>query len=299
MPNRKPVLKTQEQYRRWLAEAERSENTIQKYTHDATEFLAFITATNPNKTATNPNKTDGQSAPTLTHEIVLAYKKHLEAQYAPASVNSKIAAINSFLGFCGLVQYKLKSLKLQRRMFAPEEKELTQSEYKRLLSAAKAGRNRRLYHVMQTICATGIRVSELQYITTEAAQIGRAEVNCKGKRRVIFLTPELCKLLLKYAKRAGVKSGAIFLSRSGKPLSRHRIWADMKALCQSAGVDKCKVFPHNLRHLFARTFYSVEKDLGRLADVLGHSNINTTRIYTMDCGKEHMKILRRLPLLAK
>lgn len=280
--NKKPTPNgTLNAYLQSLKNQERSQNTVEKYAHDVAAFLSFA-----------------GDVP-ITHQLVITYKKQLEQQYAPTSVNSKLAAINGYLAFCGLPQCKVKPLKLQRRIFAPAEKELTQAEYKRLLAAAKGQSNERLYLVMQTICSTGIRVSELQYITIAAAERGRADINCKGKRRVVFLTPELCKMLLRYTKKRGIQSGTIFLSRTGKPLSRHRIWADMKALCKGAGVEKSKVFPHNLRHLFARTFYSIEKDLGRLADVLGHSNINTTRIYTMDCGQEHMRILRRLPLLQK
>lgn len=267
-------------FRLHLTQQERSEHTITKYTHDVTAFLLFV----------------GEAE--VACETVAAYKKHLMSEYAPTSVNSKLAAINSFVEFCGHPELRVKPLKLQKSLFAEEEKELSKAEYQRLLSAAKHKKNERLSLVMQTICATGIRVSELQYITVEAAKKGRAEVYCKNKRRTIFITPELAGQLRRYAKGRKIKAGAVFCTRNGNPLSRHRIWADMKALCASAGVDKRKVFPHNLRHLFARTFYAIEKDLGRLADVLGHSNINTTRIYIMESGHAHMKILRSMGLLA-
>ena len=267
------------QYRLHLLKEERSELTIKKYLRDVIAFF------------------DTCGSMLIERETVLRYKTQLAASYAPTSVNSMLAALNSFFAFCGYPNFRVKPLKIQRQLFASEGKELSEKEYKKLVMTAKRHGNHRLSLIMQTICTTGIRVSELQYITMEAARTGRAEVNCKGKRRTILLRPELQQLLRRYAKEQGITEGCLFLSRRGNPLDRHKVWAEMKALCQTAGVDAVKVFPHNLRHLFARTFYALKRDLGRLADILGHSNINTTRIYTMEHGREHMKLLSRMPLL--
>jgi len=266
-------------YKAHLLEEERSQLTIEKYLRDVNAFF--------NACGSTP----------IERELVIAYKTRLAASYAPASVNSMLAALNGFFAFCGYPNFRVKPLKIQRQLFASEGKELSEKEYKKLVMTAKQHGNHRLSLIMQTICSTGIRVSELQYITVEAARNGRAEVNCKGKRRTILLRPELQQLLRRYAKEQGITEGCLFLSRRGNPLDRHKVWAEMKALCQTAGVDAVKVFPHNLRHLFARTFYALKRDLGRLADILGHSNINTTRIYTMEYGREHMKLLCRMPLL--
>lgn len=266
-------------FKLYLEEEERSGHTIEKYLRDVGAFFRHL------------------GAQAVNRQAVISYKHHLEEAYAPASVNSMLAALNVFFQFCGAPELKVKSLKIQKNLFAPESRELSQAEYKRLVMAAKGQQNERLSLVMQTICSTGIRVSELQFITLEAVKTGYAEVSCKGKRRTVFLRPELRRLLALYGKKQGISTGSIFLSRMGNPLNRHKIWADMKALCHAAGVDASKVFPHNLRHLFARTFYAIEKDLGRLADILGHSSVNTTRVYTMDCGRDHMRLLRRMPLL--
>ena len=267
------------EYKNHLFEEEKSQLTVEKYVRDV---MAFFTWKHNEE---------------VTRQDAVLYKKQLEDSYAPASVNSMLAALNGFFEFCGMPQMKVKPIKIQKAMFASADRELSQTEYKRLIKAAKNTRNERLSLVMQVICSTGIRVSELRFITVEAVQTGRAEVSSKGKRRTVFLRPEMKQSLLRYAKKRGIISGCIFLSRNGNPLNRHKIWADMKALCNAADVDPVKVFPHNLRHLFARTFYSIEKDLGRLADILGHSSINTTRIYTMECGNEHVRMLRKMPLL--
>ena len=266
-------------YKEHLLEEERSQLTIEKYLRDVNSF------------------SNAYCGVPIRRELIIAYKAQLAASYAPSSVNSMLAALNGFFEFCGYPSFKVKPLKIQRQLFTSEGKELNEKEYKKLVMAAKQHGNHRLSLIMQTICSTGIRVSELQYITMEAARLGRAEVNCKGKRRTILLRPELQQLLRRYAKEQGITEGCLFLSRRGNPLDRHKVWAEMKALCQTADVDAAKVFPHNLRHLFARTFYALKRDLGRLADILGHSNINTTRIYTMEYGREHMKLLRRMPLL--
>jgi site-specific recombinase XerD len=192
---------------------------------------------------------------------------------------------------------RVKNLKIQKQIFASTDKELTKAEYDRLLQAAKQKKNERLYLLMQTICSTGIRVSEVQYITVEAIARGVAEINCKGKRRQVFLPKQLCQILKQYIKEQKRKSGAVFVTKSGNPLDRSNIWSDMKKLCKAANVSEKKVFPHNLRHLFARTYYSLQKDIVRLADILGHSNVNTTRIYTMESGEIHRRQIQKLGLL--
>ncbi len=263
-------------YHDYLIQEEKSQATIEKYLHDIRCFIAFL---------------DGNP---ISKDQTLAYKLRLTEEYAPASANSMIVALNGFLRFIGMSDCTVKPMKIQRQIFCREEKELTQAEYKRLLAAAS---NTRISYVIQTICSTGIRVSELKYITAEAVAAGKAVVNCKNKTRVIFIPVPLQKLLKDYIRKAGIKSGVVFTSKSGKPLNRSNIWRDMKALCSKAGVSPNKVFPHNLRHLFARTFYSIEKDIVRLADLLGHSSINTTRIYTMETGDQHIARLERVQRL--
>ncbi len=260
-----------------LHNEEKTASTCTKYNRDICDFLHWL------------------SQNELCKEAVLAYKSKLVEKYSPASVNSKLSSLNSFFSFINRFDCKVKFLKVQRQIFALKEKELTKSEYYRLIKAAS--HNMRLKLLMQTICSTGIRVSELQFITVEAAKKGRVSINCKGKMRVVMLTPELCRELKKYVRSRQIISGSIFITRSGKPLDRSNIWAEMKKLCQRAGVEPGKVFPHNLRHLFARTYYSIQKDIVRLADILGHSNINTTRIYTAESGEQHMRQLRKLGLL--
>ncbi len=260
-----------------LMEAEKSPLTVEKYLRDVRHFLTWLADRELNK-------------PT-----VLEYKAHLMDHYATASVNSMLSSLSSWLVFIGRSDCRVKTLKLQRSAFCCENRELSRTEYERLLQAAK--KDRRLALLMQTIAATGIRVSEHRFITAEAARRGTAEVRCKGKIRTILLPHKLCKALLVYAKQKGIRSGSIFISRSGKPLDRSRVWAQMKKLCEAAKVLAEKVFPHNLRHLFARTFYSMEKDVVRLADILGHSSINTTRIYTMESGSVHRQQIEKISLL--
>ncbi len=251
---------------------EKSTATIEKYRRDVLGFLAFLA---------------GQS---VCKAAVIAYKEHLTAHYAPASANSMLAALNCFLRFTGQTDCCVKPLKIQRQMFCREDKELTRQELHRLVKAAG---NTRLALVIHTICGTGIRVSELQYITAEAVRAGKAVVNCKNKTRVIFIPAPLQKMLKDYIKKSGITAGAVFVSKNGRPLDRRNIWRDMKALCQKANVSPQKVFPHNLRHLFARTFYAMEKDIVRLADLLGHSSVDTTRIYTMESGNRHVLRLEK------
>ena len=262
-----------------LINEEKSKATIEKYIRDLTVFVCWLGGAELNKT------------------MVLGYKEYIISKYAPASVNSILSSLNSFFDFTGEYGLKVKNLKIQKQIFAKNEKELTKAEYDRLLAAAKAEGNQKLNLLMQTICATGIRVSELKYITVEVLKDGRADVNMKGKLRVIIIPKELCRMLKKYAAEQKISSGSIFVTKTGRPLDRTNIWKLMKSLCESANVDKGKVFPHNLRHLFARTFYSIEKDIVRLADILGHSSVNTTRIYTMDTWEICRRQVQRLGLL--
>ena len=281
MSRRKPTINATQirRYLNFLKEQERSAATLSKYTHDLTVFCAYL-----------------QDAP-LTKATLIDWKQTLLAQYAPATVNSMLAVVNGYLRFFGWATLCVKPLKVQRSLFLDERKELTKAEYARLVHAAKRQENERLALVIQTICATGIRVSELQFITVEAVQAGRAEIDNKGKRRLVFLPEKLRRLLKAYLRKQKKTAGAVFTTRTGKPLDRSNIWRDMKKLCESAGVSPEKVFPHNLRHLFARTFYGLEKDLSRLADILGHSSINTTRIYTAESGLAHAAQMGRLGLV--
>ena len=228
---------------------------------------------------------------------VLDYKSKLSDGYAVTSANSMIAALNCFLRFCGWHDLCVKQFKTQREVYCSEEKELTRAEYLRLLDAANAKHNERLNPIIQTICGTGIRVSELQYITVETLKRGEAVVNCKGKNRRIFIVLNLKKKLLRYVKEQKILSGSIFITRNGTPISRHNIWKEMKSLCEQAKVAPSKVFPHNLRHLFARTFYGIEKDIAKLADILGHASINTTRIYIVTTGAEHKRKMEHMRLI--
>ena len=266
-------------FREHLILEERSVATIQKYIRDVKAFMAYAQ----------------NSA--ITKETVIAYKKYLQENYAVRSANSMLASINSFFSLFGWNDLKVKSLKLQQQIYCPEEKELTKAEYTRLCKAAQRRHNERLNLILQTICGTGIRVSELQFITVEAAKCGEAVVRCKGKTRAVFIVRELRKKLLRYAAEQNIKSGMIFATRTGKPISRTNIWREMKALCVEANVNPQKVFPHNLRHLFARVFYGIEKDIAKLADILGHSSINTTRIYIISTGTEHRQRMENMRLI--
>lgn len=264
----------------FLREEEKSENTIEKYLRDVRAFSAYV---------------DGDR---ITKETVITYKnKLINENYAVRSINSMLASLNSFFAFLGWSDCKVKSIKLQRQVYCPEEKELTKAEYMRLVNTAKQKGNERLNLILQTICGTGIRVSELQFITVEAIKNGEAIVSLKGKTRSVFVVKELRKKLLRYVREQGIKSGAIFITRTGKPMSRTNIWREMKNLCESAGVNPKKVFPHNLRHLFARVFYGIEKDIAKLADILGHSSINTTRIYIISTGTEHRNRMENMHLI--
>ena len=267
-------------FARHLQSRERSAGTIEKYVRDVGALAAFL------------------GGAEVTRERTAAWRDALlEQGRAPVTVNSMVAAANQFFAFLGWEDCKIKALKLQRKLFRDDRRELTREEYERLLAAAHALGRERLALLLETICSTGIRVSEVKYITVEAARTGRAEISLKGKLRTILLPGKLCRKLKKYARAQKTASGEIFLTRSGKSLSRRQIWAEMKRLCKAAGVAPSKVFPHNLRHLFARTFYRVCRDVVKLADVLGHSNVETTRIYLISTGAEHAKVLDRMHLL--
>ena len=267
------------EYKTHLINEEKCKATIEKYIRDITVFYEWL------------------SGRELTKELALEYKVQLMENYAPTSINSILASLNSFFDHNGWHEIKLKNLKIQRRIFCQSEKELTKGEYEKLLQAAKDKKNERIYLVMQTICATGIRVSELSYITAEAVKCGQTQVKLKGKIRMIILNKDLCRVLKKYMQEQGITQGCVFVTRNGKPLDRHGIWKAMKDLCESAGVSKEKVFPHALRHLFAKTYYSLQKDIVRLADILGHSSINTTRLYTIENGDEHRRQMERMGLV--
>ncbi len=263
----------------YLINEEKAQATIGKYLHDVGEFQVWL----------------GEQE--LCKKAILAYKSYLCEHYAPASVNAALSSLNSFFNYMEWYDLRVKNLKIQKQIFASTDKELTKTEYDRLLEAAKQKKNERLYLLMQTICSTGIRVSEVRYITVEAVGCGIAEINCKGKRRQVFLPRQLCQILKQYIKEQKIKSGSVFITKNGSPLDRSNIWSDMKKLCRMSNVSEKKVFPHNLRHLFARTYYSLQKDIVRLADILGHSSVNTTRIYTMESGEIHRRQIQKLGLL--
>lgn len=274
------TMESMENFRVNLIQEEKAEATLKKYMYDVKTFFEWLSGGELDKLA------------------VLRYKEHLvNCEYAPASVNSVLSSLNSFFEYNEWHSLKVKMLKIQKQIFAQRNKELTKAEYERLLDAAKDRKNLRLYYLMQTICSSGIRVSELSAVTVEAVKARQATIRCKGKMRVVILPLNLCRILSEYAKKQKITSGPVFVTRTGKPLDRSTIWKMMKMLCESAGVDKDKVFPHNLRHLFARTYYSIQKDIVRLADILGHSSVNTTRIYTMENGDVHRMQIQKLGLL--
>ena len=272
-------LKIIEEFKKHLILEERSTSTVEKYIRDVKSFADFV------------------NGDEITKETVINYKKYLQENYAVRSVNSMLASINSMFAFLDWHELKVKSIKLQQQIYCPEEKELTKAEYTRLCRTANQKHNKRLNLILQTICGTGIRVSELQYITVEAAKQGEAVVNCKSKTRSVFIVKELKQKLLRYAAEQNIKNGIIFVTKTGKAISRTNIWREMKALCAEANVNPQKVFPHNLRHLFARVFYGIEKDIAKLADILGHSSINTTRIYIISTGTEHRMRMENMRLI--
>ena len=266
-------------FKNYLIENEKAKSTIEKYMRDICLFTGYA------------------ADKTLDKSLVLEYKTSLEHTYAIRSANSMLAALNAFFRFLGWHDLCVKQFKVQKEAYCSEEKELTKAEYTALVRAAEQKKNERLSLVVQTICGTGIRVSELQSITVEAVRRGEAVVSCKGKTRKIFIVKALQKKLLRYGMEQGINMGVLFVTKSGKPLDRSNIWRQMKDLCEQAGVSPQKVFPHNLRHLFARTFYGIEKDIAKLADILGHSNINTTRIYIITTGAEHQRRMEKMRLI--
>ena len=278
MNERKITLTLLDVYKDYLIRDEKSKATISKYLHDVRVFAEFA-----------------QDRP-IDKNLVLEYKDILGEAYSVSSANSMLAALNSFFRFMNWRDAEVKRFKVQKQVYCKAENELTKDEYLRLVAAAEQ-KSKRLSLVIQTLCGLGMRVSELSYITVEAVECGEAVVSCKGKTRVIFIVSSLRKKLLKYAKKEGISQGAIFITRSGNPLDRSNIWREMKMICKDACVRETKVFPHNLRHLFARTFYTMEKDITKLADVLGHSNINTTRIYIVTSGAEHLRQLEKMHLI--
>ena len=268
-------------FERYLRTEERSSGTIEKYLRDVRAFAVWL------------------NGRIVTKETAAGWKEHLlDRHYAPVTINSMLAAINAFFRFVGWEDCRVKFLKIQRRMFREASRELSREEYDRLLSTAHTLGRDRLALLMETICASGIRVSEVRYITVEAARQGQTEIALKGKIRTILLPDKLCRKLLKYARHKKIASGEIFRTESGKSLGRRQIWAEMKQLCKYAGVAPSKVFPHNLRHLFATTFYRACRDISRLADVLGHSSIETTRIYLLTTGSEQVKQMDPLGLVS-
>lgn len=270
--------KRMDEFAEYLFQEEKSVATQEKYLRDVRLFREYL---------------DGVE---ITKEGVIAWKKQLVEQgYAVRSINSMLASVNSMLDFLGLSACKVKNIRIQRQTYSTEDKELTKAEYLRLLDASR--KNEQLNLILQTICGTGIRVSELRYFTVEAVRHGEVIVDCKNKTRTILVPGKLKNILLNYAKRRGIAEGEIFVTRTGKPMNRSNIWSAMKKMCETACVKPSKVFPHNLRKLFARTFYGIEKDIAKLADILGHSSINTTRIYIMTTGYEHRRKIERLGLV--
>ena len=263
----------------YLQTAEASGATVEKYRREAARFCVWL------------------SGREVCRELASAYKTAVAGERSAAGINGAVAALNALFAFLDRGECRLKSVRVQRPAFRDESRELTEGEYRRLLAAARGRKNERLLLVMETVCATGIRVSELRFFTVEAARAGRVEVTNKGKARTVFLPARLQKVLLRYARGRGIAAGIIFVTRSGRPLDRSNIWRSMKGLCREARVAENKVFPHNLRHLFARTYYALEKDIVRLADILGHASVNTTRIYTAESGRTHRRQLEKMRLV--
>lgn len=270
------------EYIRYLQQEERSTSTIEKYSRDLHRFAAWL---------------ETRESKTVSKAVVVVYKSELSARYSPASVNCMLAALNGFFSYMGWNECRVKPLRVQRLLYGDPGRELSRAEYIRLVEAAKARKDERLALLMQTLCGLGLRVSELRSITFQAVQCGRAEIHNKGKCRVIFLPRELSARLRAYCKGRHIRNGPVFITRSGRPLDRSNIWTMLKSLCKEAKVAPGKVFPHNLRHLFARCFYKQMKDIEHLASILGHSNINTTRIYTRTSGAEYRRQMEKLALI--
>lgn len=267
------------EYEARLYDEEKSKNTITKYIRDVKAFLTWC---------------EGR---VMDKATVLDYKTFLCSTYSPKSVNSILSSLNNYFMYIERPELKVKILKIQRKIFTEQSRELTKNDYRTLLCTAKNKKDKRLYCLIQTIGSTGMRVSELEYVTVDAVRSGIVTINCKGKLRQILLPADLCRLLKKYIVEKGIKKGSVFISKNGKPLDRIAVWRMLKSICDEAGVQKEKVFPHNLRHLFARTFYTLYNDIVGLADILGHSNINTTRIYTAESGAEYSHRITQMGLL--
>ena len=306
-------------YQEHMVREEFAPDTIKKYLRDIRAFAAWLEEcaagrqgkngevpssegqTGRNEGLSGGGRTGEEEKPAVPvdKEASTGWKTHLtKAGYAPSTINAMLSALNGFFGFLGWEECRVKFLKIQRRAFREQEKELSRAEYERLLKTARENGNSRLALLLETICATGIRVSEVRYITVEALSRRRADISLKGKIRTILLPGKLCKKLRDYARKQNITTGEIFLTRKGKGMSRCQIWREMKKLCEKAGVNPSKVFPHNLRHLFARTFYKVCRDIVKLADVLGHSSIETTRIYLMSTGETHARQMEKLGLVS-
>lgn len=271
--------KTVQDFRAYLTDSEKSPATIQKYLRVMQKFTEYA----------------GKRE--LDRTLILSYKESLRASHSPTGANAILAAVNAFLRFVGRTELCVRAFRVQKKAFCAENRELCRAEYVRLVRAAQEQKNERLSLLIETVCGTGIRISELSFITAEALEHGEVTVFCKGKTRTVFLVPALRKKLRSYAKRRGIAHGALFTTRSGKPLNRSNIWKEMKSLCDAAHVSPQKVFPHNLRHLFARTFYAIDRDLAKLADLLGHSSVNTTRIYIVTTGEEHRRRMETMRLI--
>lgn len=267
-------------FRRYLMAAERRPATIAKYLREVQAFIQTLPPGGP-----------------VTKETVLAWKRTLVQAHAPSTVNGKLAALNTFFSFLGWGECRVRALRRQRELFRDPGRELHKGDYLRLLAAARQARNWRLYYLMETLASTGVRISELQYVTVQTLRTGRVWVEGKGKGRLVLLTPKLCRVLAKYCRQRGITAGPVFVTRTGRPLDRSNIWKELQALCRKAGVEGKRVFPHNFRHLFARAFYALEKDIAKLADLLGHASVETTRIYIMESGAEHKRQVERLGLI--
>ena len=268
------------EFKEYLIDNDKSAYTVEKYIRDVMKFKDFAGDCEKVK------ETAGE------------YKNYLVRKgYSVRSINSMLSSVNALFEYLDRNDLKIKTIKMQRSVYCPEDKELTRAEYQRLCSAAKMKKNNRLELIIETVCSTGIRIGELKYITVESAKRGESVVTLKGKTRYVFIPKELKRKLLRYSKEQGIKEGMIFVTRTGKAVTRTNIWRDMKNLCKDAGVKPEKVFPHNLRHLFARTFYNIDKDIAKLADILGHSSIDTTRIYIISTGAEHRRLIEKMKLI--
>ncbi len=274
------TTETMAAFRRYLMAAERRPATIAKYLREVQAFIQTLPPGGP-----------------VTKETVLAWKRTLVQAHAPSTVNGKLAALNTFFSFLGWGECRVRALRRQRELFRDPGRELHKGDYLRLLAAARQARNWRLYYLMETLASTGVRISELQYVTVQTLRTGRVWVEGKGKGRLVLLTPKLCRVLAKYCRQRGITAGPVFVTRTGRPMDRSNIWRELHHLCEAAGVEARRVFPHNFRHLFARAFYALEKDIAKLADLLGHASVETTRIYIMESGAEHKRQVERLGLV--